>query len=830
MKEFNIAERILPRIRLDGQGRDEQAVEIETVTRTVASNGLFRRMESELVFRNPNGRVLGGELEFPVPDGATVCGYALEIDGEMVPGVVVAKEAARVAFENEQRRGADPGLVEQVKGQVWRTRIYPLLPDRPRRARVEWIEPLEEPEDRVVVEQDGGDVFVGRRAVAGAAAVSPADRLSGLTRGWILWDASGSRNGATDADRALLANLPEKGDWRLVVFRDVPEPVARLATRAEVLDRIASAPCDGGTDFGALLAVVPDDGLPKLLFSDEMDTLSAQAPELERVPGLVVASRPPAPARPVSVRKLAPGEPPPAPSVEGRLLATAWAAARVAELSGRADAHGAELLALGRAYGVASPVTSLLVLERLDQWLEHGIEPPAELGIHAEWARLRAAQDDDIAAKEAAAEHERELLRLWKERVEWWNDPKPRPRTPRSGLFDGVREALRSSVATARGGAVERELAEAGAFLEASEDRALDAGSCSCCEAEPCICSGPPPECVEDEDRIAEAAPPAARATVVLKAWDPDMPYLKALDRAKTDAYAAYLEQRAEHGTSPAFYLDCAGWFFARNLRELALRILSNLAELKLEDPALWRTMGWRLREAGAYDEAIRAFRHVRTLRGEEGQSFRDLALVLSERGRDRRSRADVEEAMALFAQAAFHPHARRAAWRSNDLQVSVVALEELNGLVAWSAAQAWPDGAPEVPVIDPAFRRDLPVALRIVMSWDADETDVDLHVLEPSGEEAYYGNRRTQAGGFVSEDVTTGYGPEEYLAKTADRGVYKVLAHYYASHQQQLTGATTVTATVYTDWGSARETRRILTLRLDRPRDSHPVGDVVVD
>ena len=818
MEETDRVEEVRPRVRADGLKWRERDIEVGTTTREVVSNGLFQRVETELVFRNPNRRVLGGELEFPIPNGATVCGYALEVDGGLVPGVVVEKEAARVAFENEWRRGADPGLVEQVKGNVWRTRIYPLLPDRPRRARIEWIAPLEEPEDRVVVERDGADVFVGRRT-ADEVCATPGDRLTGLSHGWILWDASASRRDATAADRALLARLPEKGDWRLVVFRNVPEPAVRVTSRAELCDRIASAPCDGGTDLGALLAVLPDDGLPKALFTDGTDTLSERPPELERVPDLVVASRPPAPLCPVSVRKLAHGEVPPVPPAEGRLLATAWAAARVAELSGCADAHKDELLALGRAYGVASPVTSLLVLERLDQWLEYGIEPPAESGIHAEWVRLRAAQDDDIAAKEAAAEHERELLRLWKERVQWWNDPKPRPRTPRSGLFDSVREAVRSV------GRTRREAVEAGA-VDGGEPLVLSEEDILCQAAGPVL--GTNGEIGGTDEAFCDGG---ARATVVLKAWDPDMPYLKALDRAKGgDAYATYLDLRVTYGTSPAFYLDCAGWFLARELRDPALRILSNLAELKVEDPALWRTMGWRLREAGAYDEAVRAFRHVLTLRGEEGQSFRDLALVLSERGRDRRSRADVEEAMALFVKAAFRPHARRAARRSNDLQVSVVALEELNGLIAWCAAQTWPDGVPTVPELDPAFRRDLPMALRIVLSWDADETDVDLHVLEPSGEEAYYGNRRTQSGGFVSEDVTTGYGPEEYLLKTAGRGTYRVLAHYYASHRQQLTGATTVTATVYTDWGSARETRRILTLRLDHPRDRHAIGDIAMD
>ena len=176
-------------------------------------------------------------------------------------------------------------------------------------------------------------------------------------------------------------------------------------------------------------------------------------------------------------------------------------------------------------------------------------------------------------------------------------------------------------------------------------------------------------------------------------------------------------------------------------------------------------------------------------------------------------------------------PTARRSGRRGNDLQTSVMALEELNGLVSWCTAQNWQDGTmPSVPEMDAVFRRGLPLDLRIMLSWDTDETDVDLHVLEPDGEEAYYGHRRTSTGGFVSEDVTTGYGPEEYLRKEAPKGVYKILAHYFASHRQALTGAAVVTATVYTNWGRADEKRQILSFRLDKPKDKCLIGEIKVD
>ncbi|MBR5587877.1 MAG: DUF2135 domain-containing protein, partial [Kiritimatiellae bacterium] len=146
----------------------------------------------------------------------------------------------------------------------------------------------------------------------------------------------------------------------------------------------------------------------------------------------------------------------------------------------------------------------------------------------------------------------------------------------------------------------------------------------------------------------------------------------------------------------------------------------------------------------------------------------------------------------------------------------------------SWISHHAWGDAPqPKRPDRDPVYRRDLPVQLRITRSWDADQTDIDLHVLEPNNEEAYYGHCRTTKGGFLSEDVTTGYGPEVYLKKTAESGTYKVLTNYFSSRQSTLTGATTVCVTFYTNWGLADEEQRIITIRLDKPKEKHNLGEI---
>src|SRR4051812_28604425 len=80
----------------------------------------------ELNFYNPNARVLEGELIFPLGEGQTISGYALEVEGKLRQAVSVPKEKAREVFEDIVRRGIDPGLAELTQGNVFRTRIYPI--------------------------------------------------------------------------------------------------------------------------------------------------------------------------------------------------------------------------------------------------------------------------------------------------------------------------------------------------------------------------------------------------------------------------------------------------------------------------------------------------------------------------------------------------------------------------------------------------------------------------------------------------------------------------------------------------------------------------------
>jgi uncharacterized protein YfaP (DUF2135 family) len=73
--------------------------------------------------------------------------------------------------------------------------------------------------------------------------------------------------------------------------------------------------------------------------------------------------------------------------------------------------------------------------------------------------------------------------------------------------------------------------------------------------------------------------------------------------------------------------------------------------------------------------------------------------------------------------------------------------------------------------------------AMKIVLVWDTDGTDVDLHVIEPGGEECYYGHSSTKIGGSLDCDVTNGFGPEVYTLAAKEPGTYQIKVHYYSDN-----------------------------------------------
>jgi uncharacterized protein YfaP (DUF2135 family) len=116
---------------------------------------------------------------------------------------------------------------------------------------------------------------------------------------------------------------------------------------------------------------------------------------------------------------------------------------------------------------------------------------------------------------------------------------------------------------------------------------------------------------------------------------------------------------------------------------------------------------------------------------------------------------------------------------------------------------------------------------LQILLTWDTDGTDLDLHVTEPSGEECYHGNRQTASGGVLEVDDTDGFGPEVYLSPRATLGEYRFAVAYYDAARAAQTEAL---VEVILREGTPSERRYQFPVTLTHEGEMLEIGSVLVD
>lgn len=74
--------------------------------------------------------------------------------------------------------------------------------------------------------------------------------------------------------------------------------------------------------------------------------------------------------------------------------------------------------------------------------------------------------------------------------------------------------------------------------------------------------------------------------------------------------------------------------------------------------------------------------------------------------------------------------------------------------------------------------------SVRFSLMWETDSSDVDLHVVDGTGDHASYANPRLASGGSLSADVRDGYGPETFTAYGKEGKLafpYALSVNYYA-------------------------------------------------
>src|SRR6266498_2009854 len=108
----------------------------------VAIDGQVAITSIDQEFYNPNDQRLEGSYMFPVPKGAHIDKFSMEIGGKSVDAELLPADKARGIYEDIVRKMRDPALLEYAGRDLFKVRIFPIEPRSRKPIKISYTELL----------------------------------------------------------------------------------------------------------------------------------------------------------------------------------------------------------------------------------------------------------------------------------------------------------------------------------------------------------------------------------------------------------------------------------------------------------------------------------------------------------------------------------------------------------------------------------------------------------------------------------------------------------------------------------------------------------------
>lgn len=932
-----------PRIEI-GERPDENSVSLQSMDVQVEIFGNLAKTTTTLVFTNSSSRNLEGNLVFPLPENTTVSGYAIDINGKLRNAVPVTKVRAVEVFESIQKQNIDPGIIEKVEGNNFRTRISPIPAKGSRTIQLSYYQELklDKSSYQYHLPLDSSKKiakFNLTTKVYNAAGkpqlIETPDGSFNFSENSNIYEANLSKTDFTPK-KSLIINLPKSpNNVESFVQKNVDGSVyfyANLLVDAksqpkvwsknigiiwdnslsglkrnhqkelEFLDKIISqqknlnievsllnfsleksrffqikngdwselkkylenVTYDGGTNYAKILpASLKADEY--LLFSDGISSFGSNIFNIDK-PFYTIASSPTSnygvlkmiaqkvggkfinlnensvenafkqinessvqflgiinntagEVYPISTNDVNNGisisgisqypnaklmmmfgrngkvefnkELDLSKATQNLEISKIWAQSKVNYLELNLEQHKTEIEEIGKQFSIVTSNTSFIVLENVSDYVKYKINPPAEL--QNEFNKL---SKQGFAQKETRkADLLKNAIAKAKELKEWWKKDfkyvKPKYPKPVADSAS-VSEVLQGRV----------------------QGIAIEEREVSSAELESVVVSGYAPRrsersannanmLVADKKMKDESSASVPEIKIVNVKSDKD--YMKLIEASK-NLYQTYLDLRKDYAETPAYYFDVATFFFQKKERETGLKILSSIADLGLEDAELYKMLAYKFKEIKEYQTELFITKKVLDWRPFDAQSYRDYALALQDN-------EQYQSALEYLYKVLTNDYSVEIATRDRD--ITEIIVPEINNLISLHRKEL------NLSKIKKDIIADIPVDIRVVMNWNKDMTDIDLWVTDPNGEKCFYGHRTTAIGGRMSEDVTQGFGPEQFMLKKAIKGKYKIETNFFGERQMSISGPTTISAEIYLMYSSGKQMKKMITFQNNKPNSS---------
>ncbi|MEX0776091.1 MAG: VIT and VWA domain-containing protein [Phycisphaeraceae bacterium] len=115
-------------------------VEYHHVTVTIKDQVAITEVDQ--VFFNPNNQRLEGDYIFPIPEGAQIDKFSMDVNGKMQDAELLDAAKARTIYEDIVRRMKDPALMEYAGRGLFRVRIFPIEPNSKKQVKLRYTQVL----------------------------------------------------------------------------------------------------------------------------------------------------------------------------------------------------------------------------------------------------------------------------------------------------------------------------------------------------------------------------------------------------------------------------------------------------------------------------------------------------------------------------------------------------------------------------------------------------------------------------------------------------------------------------------------------------------------
>jgi tetratricopeptide (TPR) repeat protein len=849
-------------------------------------------------FYNPSSRILEGKLTIPLPEGVSVSGYALDINGKLRGAVPVPKERAKEIFESVEKRNIDPGIIEKVEGNNFRTRIYPIPAQGSRTIKITYHQELkvfasdyqyfltfanetvripkfnlkvlineslatpkitENPDGSFAFEKKGNQwvaeiskenftpnenlkIAIPKTNQSSnillqktsedkfyfAASVStdfPAKEKSKSRKIAIIWDNSFSgskRNHQKELDFLDAYFLSNKDvSVSFVLLNNTLEKTEEFTVSggnwSTLKNRIADLKYDGGTDFGALKEISEIEEY--LLFSDGISNFGDLTLKFKKPLNSIVST----PTSDFNLLKLlasqSGGNFINLNELDTQSALKAYSKQPVKFLGFKENAAIQELFPnVGTVvnepvniFGISSP--NLGKLTALFSVGNKTYEVPVDFNTAAQadnwpiaqfWAQrkindleLNSTQNRDeimnLSEQFGVVSKNTSLIVL-----DDVNDYVRYRITPPQELLSEYNKIVSRN---------KKEILEKRkTLLSKSFDVTRELVTWWNSEFKPVEKKqypkisnqslGQNKDQVQDNAVYSTSGSTKSKGKITLVEVESKEEYMKDFQNLNSSEliYQKYLENRSKYEKQVTYYFDVSKLLFRKGDKILSLKVLSTLAELDLENEELYKTISYLLKQRGNYEKELWITQKILEWRPFDAQSHRDYALALVDNKKP-------QEALNVYKSMLYQEYTDEISIRDNGIEE--ILIMEINNILSQNKNV-------DASKIDDRLKADLPVDIRVVINWNKDNTDIDLWVTDPRGEDCSYSHKSTEIGGRLSNDFTQGFGPEQFLLKKAIKGKYKIKTNFFGERQNLLSGPTTIMAEVYLHYSDGRQERKI--------------------